>query len=81
MTGRPDLQAALATLPRDHVLVLRGALSGFDVVDLAALVTVPVEGVVPLLQVAVAKLDRALGDLAHPPKGRPAPGDRDAGPS
>lgn len=67
MTVHPDLQTALATLPRDHVLVLRGALSGFDVAALAALVTVPVEGVVPLLQVAVAKLDRALRDLAHPP--------------
>jgi DNA-directed RNA polymerase specialized sigma24 family protein len=58
----PEIQTSIGGLPRDHVVVLRAALSGFDVEELAALAGVPTEAVVPLLQVAVAKLGHALAD-------------------
>lgn len=58
--GDLDVQHALDSLPRVHLLVLRAALVGFDDVQLAALVGVPPESVRPLLRVAAAKLGRAL---------------------
>jgi hypothetical protein len=71
VTPRPEIQTSIAGLPRDHVVVLRAALSGFDVDELAALAGVPAEGVVPLLQVAVAKLAHALAE----PVAGPGPAD------
>jgi hypothetical protein len=74
VASAPEIQASIISLPRDHVVVLRAALSGFDVDELAALAGVPREGVLPLLQVAVAKLAHALADAsAAVPSGRPRP--------
>jgi DNA-directed RNA polymerase specialized sigma24 family protein len=55
-----DVQEAVQSLPRVHLLVLRAALAGFGEAELAALVGVPRESVWPLMQVAVAKLGSAL---------------------
>jgi DNA-directed RNA polymerase specialized sigma24 family protein len=65
VSRRPvDLAAVLASLPRDHLVVLRGAMAGFAAPELAVLAGVPVEAVVPLLRLATAKLVTAL---AEPP--------------
>ena len=61
-----DVQDAMGSLPRVHLLVLRAALVGFDDAQLAALVGVPPESVRPLLRVAAAKLGRALAERAEP---------------
>lgn len=61
----PDVQDALRSLPRAHLLLLRGALSGFNGRELAALVDVPPESVGPLLRVAAAKLATCLADADH----------------
>jgi DNA-directed RNA polymerase specialized sigma24 family protein len=65
-----DLAAVLASLPRDHLVVLRGAMAGFDAAELAVLADVPVEAVMPLLRLATAKLATALAEAAAP-DGRP----------
>lgn len=56
----PDLRAVVESLPRDHLALLRAALAGAPVTDLAAQAGVPLEAVLPLLRVATAKLERAL---------------------
>jgi DNA-directed RNA polymerase specialized sigma24 family protein len=61
-----DVQDAVGSLPRAHLLALRAALVGFDDAQLAALVGVPPESVRPLLRVATAKLGRALAGQAEP---------------
>ena len=61
-----DLASVLGALPRDHLVVLRGALAGFDVEELAVLAAVPVEAVVPLLRLATAKLATALAEATTP---------------
>lgn len=58
--GSFDVQAAVRSLPRTHILVLRAVLAGFDEAELAALTGVPPESVRPLLRVAVAKLGTSL---------------------
>ena len=68
MTPDPTIQDLLAELPAHHVAVLRGALSGFDADQLATLADVPVEAVLPMMRVAVAKLAHRLDDAA--PDGR-----------
>lgn len=69
-----DLDALVASLPHDHLVVLRGALAGFGARELAVLADVPVEALVPLLRLATAKLAAALADAAGaaPPAGWPA---------
>ncbi|MGI8936700.1 MAG: hypothetical protein ACR2JF_00540 [Iamia sp.] len=58
----PDFRAVIESLPRDHLALLRAALAGAPVADLAAQTGVPLEAVLPLLRVATAKLERALAD-------------------
>jgi len=58
----PDVQDAVTSLPRVHLLALRAALVGFDEVALAALVGIPQESVRPLLRVAAAKLGSCLAE-------------------
>lgn len=66
MTTAPiDLPAVIDSLPRDHVVVLRGALAGFAAEDLARLAGVPTEALLPLLRLAAVKLDRALAEAAR----------------
>jgi DNA-directed RNA polymerase specialized sigma24 family protein len=57
-----DVQDAVTSLPRVHLLVLRAALVGFDEAAVAALVGVPQESVRPLLRVAAAKLGNCLAE-------------------
>lgn len=72
MTRPPvDLSSVLASLPRDHLVVLRGAMAGFDVEELAVLADVPVEAVMPLLRLATAKLATALAEATAPTGPRP----------
>jgi DNA-directed RNA polymerase specialized sigma24 family protein len=61
-----EVQDAMGSLPRVHLLVLRAALVGFDEAQLASLVGVPPESVRPLLRVAAAKLGRALAEPPDP---------------
>lgn len=65
MDGRADLEAALTMLPRDHLSMLRGALSGRTLDELAAEAGVPAEAVVPMLRVGIAKLDRSLAEIGR----------------
>jgi hypothetical protein len=60
--GEHAVQDAMTSLPRVHLLVLRGALAGFDEAALAALVGIPAESVLPLLRVAAAKLGSCLAE-------------------
>jgi DNA-directed RNA polymerase specialized sigma24 family protein len=69
--SRLDVQAAVRALPRAHALVLRGALSGFDEDELAALVGVPPESVRPLLRLAAAKLSGLLAEPGRDGGGPP----------
>ena len=65
MPHRPvDLPSVLASLPRDHLVVLRGAMAGFGTGELATLAGVPAEAVVPLLRLATAKLATVLAEAA-----------------
>ncbi len=68
-----DLGSVVASLPHDHLLVLRGALAGFDAHQLATLADVPVEALVPLLRLATAKLATALADAVDAPPPAPPP--------
>ena len=61
------MQRSVHSLPRVHLLLLRGALAGFNELELAALVRVPPESVRPLLRVAAAKLGTCF---AEPEPGR-----------
>jgi DNA-directed RNA polymerase specialized sigma24 family protein len=70
-TAPVDLDAVVGSLPHDHLVVLRGALAGFDARELALLADVPVEALVPLLRLATAKLATALADAAAPARTRP----------
>jgi hypothetical protein len=58
-----DVQGAVRSLPRAHLLLLRAALIGFDEQQLAALAGVPQESVRPLLRIAAAKLGNSLAEL------------------
>jgi DNA-directed RNA polymerase specialized sigma24 family protein len=57
-----DIQGAVRSLPRAHLLLLRAALVGFEEAELAALIDVPQESVRPLLRIAAAKLTTCLAD-------------------
>jgi DNA-directed RNA polymerase specialized sigma24 family protein len=57
-----DIQGAVRSLPRVHLLLLRAALVGFDEAQLAVLIEVPQEAVRPLLRLAAAKLTTCLAD-------------------
>lgn len=61
-----DVQGAVRSLPRAHLLLLRAALIGFDEAELASLIGVPRESVRPLLRVATAKLGSSLAEPADP---------------
>lgn len=45
--------------------MLRGALSGRTLDELAAEAGVPAEAVVPMLRVGIAKLDRSLAEIGR----------------
>lgn len=57
-----DLPSVLASLPQDHLVLLRAAVAGFGTHDIASLAGVPAEAVVPLLRLATAKLATALAE-------------------
>ncbi len=61
-----DLPSVIGSLPRDHLVVLRGAIAGFGATELAVLADVPVEAVMPLLRLATAKLATALAEATAP---------------
>lgn len=65
-----DLPTVIGSLPRDHLVVLRGAMAGFGAPELAVLADVPVEAVMPLLRLAAAKLATALAEATAPGMGR-----------
>jgi DNA-directed RNA polymerase specialized sigma24 family protein len=58
-----DVEQAVRSLPRAHLLLLRAALIGFNDQELAVLVGVPPESVRPLLRIAAAKLGSSLAEL------------------
>jgi DNA-directed RNA polymerase specialized sigma24 family protein len=60
MSPPMDPRVAVDRLPPGHAAVLRGVMSGFDAHQIAALAGIPVEAVVPLVRVALAKLDQGL---------------------
>jgi DNA-directed RNA polymerase specialized sigma24 family protein len=60
--GELDVQDAVTSLPRVHLLLLRAALVGFNDAELAVLVGIPPESVRPLLRVATAKLGSCLAE-------------------
>jgi DNA-directed RNA polymerase specialized sigma24 family protein len=62
-----DVQEALSALPRPYVLILRGALSGFDDNELATLAGVPPEAVRTMVRLAAAKLASALAEPGNAP--------------